>query len=72
VIFFGPGRVFDQDFSLTVHESVILPYPRVEAVMFVSVWFIAVAIGLLIAVAFHSCNEDRTSRNRVRVAEWSR
>jgi hypothetical protein len=40
--------------------------------MFVPVWFIVVAIGLLIAVAFHSCNEDRTSRDRVRMAEWSR
>jgi hypothetical protein len=32
-----------------------------EAVMFVPVWFIVVAIGLLIAAAFHSCNEDNTS-----------
>jgi hypothetical protein len=43
-----------------------------EAGMLVPVWFIVVAIGLLIAVAFHSCNEDRTRRDRVRMAEWSR
>jgi hypothetical protein len=43
----------------------------VEAGMFVPVWFIVVAIGLLIAVALHSCNEDRAGRNRVRIAEWS-
>jgi hypothetical protein len=43
-----------------------------EAGMFVPVWFIVVAIGLLIAVSFHSCDEDRTGRNRARMAEWSR
>jgi hypothetical protein len=43
-----------------------------EAGMFVPVWFIVVAIGLLIAVSFHSCDEDRSGRNRVRMAEWSR
>ena len=40
--------------------------------MFVAVWFIVVAIGLLIAVSLHSCDEDRTGRNRARMAEWSR
>ena len=40
--------------------------------MFVQVWLVVVAIGLLIAVAFQSCNEDRAGRNRVRMAGWSR
>jgi hypothetical protein len=44
----------------------------VDAVMFVPVWCIVVAIGLLFAVAFRSCNEDRTSRNHARIAGWSR
>jgi hypothetical protein len=43
-----------------------------EAGMFVPVWLVVVAIGLLITVALQSCNEDRTVRNRVRMAEWSR
>jgi hypothetical protein len=43
-----------------------------EAGMFVPVWFIVVAIGLLIAVSLHSCDEDRTGRNRMRMVEWSR
>jgi hypothetical protein len=43
-----------------------------EAGMFVAVWFIVVAIGLLIAVSLPSCDEDRTGRNRATMAEWSR
>jgi hypothetical protein len=42
----------------------------VEAGMFVPVWFIVVAIGLLIAVALHSCDEDR-GRKRARLSQWS-
>jgi hypothetical protein len=38
--------------------------------MFVAVWFIVVAIGLLIAVSLHSHDDDRTGRNRERMAEW--
>jgi hypothetical protein len=38
--------------------------------MFVPVWFIVVAIGLLIAVALHSCDEDR-GRKRARLSQWS-
>jgi hypothetical protein len=40
--------------------------------MFVAVWFIVVAIGLLIAVSLHSCDEHRTGRNRATMAELSR
>jgi hypothetical protein len=32
--------------------------------MFVAVWFIVLAIGLLIAVSLHSCDEDRATTCR--------
>jgi hypothetical protein len=50
----------------------VIVYWSMEAGMFVAVWFIVVAIGLLIAVSLHSCDEDRTGRNRATMAELSR